>query len=110
MTRRNDIVLGIDIEPVDPLPADVAAMVLRPDEHIDAHLAFTLKEAAYKAWSRAGGRMLDHHDVRVDVDDRSFVAAVVDSAVTIPGSFARAADRWVALAFIGTHAPPETTA
>ena len=50
--------LGIDIEPVDPLPPDIATVVLRPDEvGLDAHHAFTMKEAAYKAWSRLGGAL-----------------------------------------------------
>ena len=44
--------LGIDIEPTDLLTSDMARVILRDDERdVDAHLAFTLKEAAYKAWS-----------------------------------------------------------
>jgi 4'-phosphopantetheinyl transferase EntD len=106
VTRRPGIVLGIDIEPVDALPPSTAAMVLRPDEDVDAHLAFTLKEAAYKAWSRAGGGMLGHHDVRVALDGRAFVASVVGTDVTISGAYGRAGDRWVALAIAGASPAP----
>ncbi|MBK8333258.1 MAG: hypothetical protein IPL07_12960 [Acidimicrobiaceae bacterium] len=53
--------LGIDVEPTDPLAAEIGGVILRDDERaMDAHLAFALKEAAYKAWSTGGGRMLDH--------------------------------------------------
>lgn len=98
VTWSADIVLGIDVEPVDPLDADVAALVLRRDEAgIDAHLAFTLKEAAYKAWSRGGGRMLDHHDVRLTLDHGCFSAEVVDDGIQLVGRFARGDDRWIAL-------------
>jgi 4'-phosphopantetheinyl transferase EntD len=108
VTRRPGIVLGIDIEPIEALPPGIAAMVLRSDEDIDAHLAFTLKEAAYKAWSRAGGGMLGHHDVRVALDGRAFVASFIGTCVTISGAFGRAADRWVALAIAdATPAPPQ---
>ena len=50
------VALGIDIEPATPLSAGVARLILRPEErHLDPHLAFVLKEAAYKAWSELGG-------------------------------------------------------
>ncbi|NMD24812.1 MAG: hypothetical protein GYA65_11575, partial [Actinobacteria bacterium] len=39
--------LGIDVEPTDPLAAEMARVILRDDEReMDAHLAFALKEAA----------------------------------------------------------------
>ena len=90
--------LGIDVEPVTPLASDIASLVLRPDEvALDAHLAFTLKEAAYKAWSRCGGRLLDHHEVRLAVGSATFTAEIVDAGVHLDGQYARADDRWVAL-------------
>jgi 4'-phosphopantetheinyl transferase EntD len=93
--------LGIDIEPTAPLAADLARLILRPDEAgIDAHLAFSLKEAAYKAWSATGGRLLDHHEVRLTIGDGRFVAAVVDDGVTFAGRFAIVGDRTLALVVV----------
>lgn len=90
--------LGIDVEPASPLGSEIADLVLRPDEAgIDAHLAFTLKEAAYKAWSTLGGRILDHHDVRLTAADGSFTADVIDEACTFTGRWVKAGVRWLAL-------------
>jgi 4'-phosphopantetheinyl transferase EntD len=90
--------LGIDIEPAVPLADDIAALVLRHDEDdLDAHLAFTLKEAAYKAWSASGGRLLDHQEVRLTVDVEEFSAEVIDDQTTFAGTYRQVADRWVAL-------------
>ena len=89
--------LGIDVEDDAPLEADVAAIVLRPDESgLDAHLVFCLKEAAYKAWSTLGGRLLEHHDVRVEVAGDRF-AALLDGAMQLDGTFAHVPGRWLAL-------------
>lgn len=90
--------LGVDVEPVGALAEDVAALILRPEESgLDAHLAFTLKEAAYKAWSGLGGRILDHHDVAVTVDGGSFEARVVTDGVVVSGTWTAACGRWLAL-------------
>jgi 4'-phosphopantetheinyl transferase EntD len=90
--------VGIDVEPTTALPDDIAVAVLRSDEAgLDAHLAFTLKESAYKAWSTLGGRMLEHHDVRLSVVERHFVAEVVADGMTLRGRWGRTADRWLAL-------------
>jgi 4'-phosphopantetheinyl transferase EntD len=90
--------IGIDIEPMTALEPDMCSVILRPDErHLDAHLAFTLKEATYKAWSALGGRMLDFHEVRLDIADSGFHADVVGESARFHGGFATAADRWVAL-------------
>lgn len=96
------VAIGVDVEPMRPLERGVAALILRPDEHgLDAHLAFVLKEAAYKAWSRSGGRFLDHQDVRLEVgDDGTFTADVVDDGVRLSGRYAAAGDRWVALVVV----------
>lgn len=93
--------IGIDVEPTAPLPAGMAALILRPDERaLDAHLVFSLKEAAYKAWSAMGGRFLDHHDVAVTVDGTQFDAHVVTDDVHLPGTFAVVADRTIALVVV----------
>jgi 4'-phosphopantetheinyl transferase EntD len=95
--------LGIDIEPVGPLDEPTARAILRPDEELDAHLAFTLKEATYKAWSGLGGRMLEFHEVRLSVTGKGFRAAVVPERQAFDGLFETAADRWIALVVVPTH-------
>ena len=93
--------LGIDVEPAEPLSDDMARVILRDDEaRIDAHLAFTLKEAAYKAWSTSGGRMLDHHEVRVSTDGEHFTATVFPDGRQLRGRFATVAGRHLALVHI----------
>ena len=90
--------IGVDVEPDDPLADDMARVILRADEAgIDAHLAFTLKEAAYKAWSNAGGRMLGHHDVRVTVDNGTFTATVLDTGQRLVGRHVTVDHRHLAL-------------
>jgi len=95
------LALGIDVEPATPLTPDVARVILRPDEAgLDAHLAFTLKEAAYKAWSSLGGRLLDHHDVRLTVRERAFTAEVIDDGSAFSGRWTLAGGRWLALVVV----------
>ncbi len=105
VTRRPSIAaLGVDIEPATPLADDIAEVVLRPEERLlDAHLAFTLKEAAYKAWSGLGGRILDHHEVSLTVRDGRFDARVVDDGLTLTGAWTVAGGRYVALVVHGDH-------
>jgi 4'-phosphopantetheinyl transferase EntD len=89
--------LGVDLEAHGGLDADEAAIVLRPDEDLDAVLAFVAKEATYKAWSALGGGWLGHHDVRVVVDGGGgFDAAVVATGVSMAGRYASVAGRWLA--------------
>ncbi len=93
--------IGIDLEPAVPMEADVARIVVRDDEAgLDATLAFALKEAAFKAWSSLGGRMLEHHDVLVRARDGRSEALVLDGELTIPGRFTTVAGRWLALAML----------
>lgn len=95
--------LGIDVEPDTPLTADLAAVILGDGEGtIDAHLAFCLKEAVYKAWSATGGGMLDHHDVRLDLgphrdSHQTFTGLVIGADVLFHGRYRRTAGRWLAL-------------
>jgi 4'-phosphopantetheinyl transferase EntD len=104
LTRVPGAWLGIDIQPGGMLDATEADLVLRDDDpRVDANPAFTLKEAAYKAFSNAGGRMLDHHDIRVEVDPAGFRAVVVADDLTIHGSFDRCAERWLAVAWIAAR-------
>ena len=93
--------IGIDIEPVEPLDDEIAEVIVRSDEGgIDAHLAFTLKEAAYKAWSGLGGGMLEHHDVRVSTSTPLFRAEIVTAQTTLDGTFATVGGRWLALVVV----------
>ena len=92
--------LGIDIEPLSVLTPDEARLVRRADErHLDPHLLFVLKEAAYKAWSSVGGRMLEHHQVVVDVDQpaRTFTAIVDSTGVEFRGRYIVVENRHLAL-------------
>ncbi len=104
--------LGIDIEPMDPLASDMQRVILRDDETgIDAHLAFSLKEAVYKAWSSLGGPILDHHDVLLQLGPETFAAEVhrpltagSDSDVTsFNGSFTRVRNRCLALLIVNNR-------
>jgi 4'-phosphopantetheinyl transferase EntD len=98
------LAIGIDLEPATPLETDLAALILRADEDpLDAHLAFTLKEAAYKAWSTLGGRLLDHADLRLSVAADMFVAEVVPDGAMLSGRWAAAAGRWTALVVVRDH-------
>ncbi len=90
--------IGIDLEPATPLDDSMARVILRDDEvGIDAHLAFTLKESAYKAWSNAGGRLLEHHEVRLTLDGERFTAEVLGENTSLDGSFRQVAGWYVAL-------------
>lgn len=91
--------LGIDIEPIVTLGADVASVILRPDErHLDALVAFVVKEAVYKAWSVPGAPLIGHHDVRVrSFDAVSFEAMVLTDGSTFSVRVGRAAGRMMSL-------------
>lgn len=89
--------LGVDVEPAEPLNQSLVEAILRDDDEADdAHLAFTAKEAAYKAWSSMGGGILDHHDVRVRFDDGCFEATVLAATVKLRGTWATVGGRHVA--------------
>jgi 4'-phosphopantetheinyl transferase EntD len=64
--------VGIDIEPVLPLPEDLLQIVTTPHEReqldkdlVSARLLFCIKEAVYKATFPVDGVFLEHHDVDV---------------------------------------------
>lgn len=90
--------IGIDIESNASWEPDLAAAIVRVDEPgLDAHLAFTIKEATYKAWSTSGGPILEHRDVRVRLSGSQFRAEVLVDGAVLAGSFACVADHWLAL-------------
>jgi 4'-phosphopantetheinyl transferase EntD len=93
--------VGIDIEPMTPLSAELAAVILRPEERaLDAHVAFVLKEATYKAWSALGGGLLDHHDVLVSVNGLRFRGCVLESRTAFDGRYCIVGDRAIALVVV----------
>ncbi len=93
--------LGIDVERTDAVDAALAPVVVRADEGpLDPTLVFCAKEAAYKAWSMAGGRFLEHHDVRIVVDGATLHAEVVhhhpaDPCIALHGGWVAAAGRYL---------------
>jgi 4'-phosphopantetheinyl transferase EntD len=102
---RRVAALGIDVEPATPLSVEMAATILRPDEAgLDAHLAFTLKEAVYKAWSTVGGELIDFDAVRLTLDGDRFSGEVVAVGRRFEGRFTAAGGRWLALvAVVGSE-------
>jgi 4'-phosphopantetheinyl transferase EntD len=92
--------LGIDVERVSSFGHDITASILRPDDDTDdPAMAFVVKEAAYKAWSRPDRPILDHHDVRIAVGDQGdVVATVLPTGERLPVQAVMVAGRWLALA------------
>jgi 4'-phosphopantetheinyl transferase EntD len=75
--------LGIDAEELQDLAPGVVDLVLTPDERDDlgpegALIAFSAKEAIYKAWWPLAGAWLGFEDVRIRLDRsaKTFVAEV----------------------------------
>jgi 4'-phosphopantetheinyl transferase EntD len=99
--------LGVDVEPADPLDPALVEAILRDDEDVDdPHLAFTAKEAAYKAWSSMGGTMLEHHDVRLRFDGGCFGAHVLPAAFELRGTWATVAGRHLAAVTVAADFGP----
>lgn len=68
------LAIGVDAEPLEPLPAEVAAFVAtdselaalpRADGPAWDRLLFSAKESVYKAWYPLGHRFLDYQDVDI---------------------------------------------
>jgi 4'-phosphopantetheinyl transferase EntD len=108
--RRRDVAaIGVDVEPAEPLPADLLTMVATPQERtaigtdlLQARLLFVAKEAVYKAVYPLDRVFLEHHDVRVSFTDRK---AVVCNGRIVDLRFCVAA-HLLALAFIPADASP----
>jgi uncharacterized protein (TIGR00290 family) len=92
VARTTDIVaVGIDVESADPLAADLVSTVLTPRERTRlagpdllrrAKLHFAAKEAVYKAVAAEVGRLLELHEVEIELDEprARFEARVVPLA------------------------------
>ncbi len=84
--------VGIDAEPHEPLPGEVAEVVLREDDvhdlpigwHSD-RIAFCAKEAAYKAWFPSTRRWLEFTDVATSVYGDGTFTARADGLPTLRG-------------------------
>lgn len=70
--------LGIDVEPAEPLPIDVASIVRIAgdvtdgiDESLSARLLFSAKEAVYKAVFPRDRVILGYEDIVIDLAERS---------------------------------------
>jgi 4'-phosphopantetheinyl transferase EntD len=82
IAKRQDMAaLGIDIEPAEPLPADLLDLVTTPRERAAlqhdpflGRLHFVVKEAVYKAVHPLDGAILEHHDVELDFARRTATA------------------------------------
>ena len=94
---RDIVSVGIDVEPHVPLGRDEVAIIRRDDDDaLPPTALFALKEAVYKAWSGAGGWMLDHHDVRIRASGVDYSAIVVGE-FEFAGQWVEVAGRTVAL-------------
>jgi 4'-phosphopantetheinyl transferase EntD len=67
--------LGIDIEPCEPLPADIAEIVVGGSDRtgtvvsaLAARIVFCVKEAVYKAAFPTDGIILGYEDISVDLE------------------------------------------
>ncbi len=98
--------LGVDVEPAEPLPADVADLVVLPGDVVadptdplSSRLVFVAKEAVYKAVHPLCGLVLDWPDITVDL--------VAGRAVTATGHvaelFVTRAPRLVAMARVAPN-------
>lgn len=91
--------IGVDVEPVGEVDTGFSELVLRfDDDTSDPLLAFVLKEAVYKAWSRPGRPLLEHHDVRLAfVGSKRFTATIEPAGELFEGRFRVVDRRWIAL-------------
>lgn len=77
-SSANSFSLGIDIEPAEPLPAELDHIVLTKRDDLGStgcslagRLVFAAKEAVYKACYPLDGAFLNYHDVYVSLRDGS---------------------------------------
>lgn len=95
--------LGIDVEPAEPLPADLLEFISTPSELasigrdlLQGRLLFAAKEAVYKAINPIDHVFPEHHDIEVDLAQRR---AIVSNGRTLDLRFC-ISTHLVALAFV----------
>ena len=96
--------LGIDVEPAECLPSELLDLVVTPQERLNlgddvyrGRLLFVAKEAVYKAVHPLDQTFLEHHDVEINLSERT---AVVRSGRVVELRFSISAHHLVALAFL----------
>jgi 4'-phosphopantetheinyl transferase EntD len=101
--RRDVSALGIDVEPAEPLPADVLDLIASQEERAmlgddpcAARLLFAAKEAVYKAVHPLDGLFLEFPDIAVDFASG---AAITRNGRSLALALCRAS-HLVAVAFI----------
>lgn len=83
VARKADIaLLGIDVEPAEPLPDEIAALAVTPgdvlegvDPRLAARLLFSAKEAVYKATYPLDEEILGYEHIGVDLARREAMTA-----------------------------------
>jgi 4'-phosphopantetheinyl transferase EntD len=100
--------VGIDVEPAEVLDPELVDIVAGPVERTKMHddpfggrLLFAAKEAVYKAVYPLDNIFLEHHDVEIDLANRSAVVACTNRIVPLRFSIS---DHIVALAWIPRRA------
>jgi 4'-phosphopantetheinyl transferase EntD len=102
-SRTRDVgALGVDVEPAEALPPDVADIALLPSERRAcapdpalSRAVFAAKEAVYKAINPLDGAAPEYEDIEVDL--RGALARLRDGRV-LQLEFARD-ERWIVVAF-----------
>lgn len=107
--------IGIDLEPADPLDAELLRRVCRPEElarlgsspELGAKLTFSAKESVYKCLAPRTGIFLEFEDVEVELDmtGQAFAtrghgpAKSLISPHSVVGRLARAGGFWLTAAW-----------
>ena len=101
--------VGIDLEPDQPLPADVLEFIRGKGDDwgrgYPARLGFSAKEAFYKAIFPLTGRFLDFHEVAVRIDANTLEAQLLVAAPPFDAGFELVGrwdlrNGWVRTAFV----------
>ena len=106
VARRDHVAgLGIDVEPDEPLPANLLDLVTTPEERRRHHLSlrqgrllFSIKEAVYKALCGIDGVLLGFHDIEIELG-RAEGCATVSRRRRVPFAYVTR-PRIVALAYL----------
>lgn len=82
--RQSDFAgIGLDVEPARPLPRDLWASILRPEEvaadGLDVLRIFVAKESAYKAQYALSRQLFDFQTLQITVQDQDFTAQFVQA-------------------------------
>ena len=111
-SQREFVSLGIDIEPAEPLSANLVKTIATPREQLSLNafvyggrLLFVAKEAVFKAVADLDRIFIDHHDVEIDFDKHS---ATIRNGRSVELRFC-ISSHLLALAFIRRDSPRRWT-